>query len=351
MTQSRKAGSVCVNTRWSSAYKKKATSNQQQLHRDREPRREDQTHSKKRKETNKNFLALKMTRGILLLCVMGAFALSIGTALQLTSTEPCKNGRDLGIYCGRGSSGQCPGLSYCDIHPTDKYATCCCEDPAATCSDCTYPVNCKVNPCDVSSCPGVPHAECRPDYCGGCTARYYVGKEEVTERCATIEPCSRKGGTPLNVGCGLAAKQPCPGLSYCDIHPLDIFAVCCCNDPGAFCPNCTRPVNCFVNPCQFASCPVFPEAECRSDYCGGCNARFFVKGKEVTDDCRGCRDPAATCPGCTYPVNCLIDPCRVNSCPNIPKAQCRADYCGGCNARFFLGKFDVTKFCRQHATY
>ncbi|XP_055338865.1 uncharacterized protein LOC129588587 isoform X1 [Paramacrobiotus metropolitanus] len=34
-------------------------------------------------------------------------------------------------------------------------------------------------------------------------------------------------------------------------------------------------VACFVDPCQFAKCGNIPEARCFSDYCRGCNARFF----------------------------------------------------------------------------
>ena len=42
-------------------------------------------------------------------------------------------------------------------------------------------------------------------------------------------------------------------------------------------------VQCLVDPCQFASCENHPDAVCIADYCGGCNARFFLNGNEVTD--------------------------------------------------------------------
>lgn len=40
-------------------------------------------------------------------------------------------------------------------------------------------------------------------------------------------------------------------------------------------------VNCFVDPCSVEKCPAFPHATCVSNYCGGCNAEFYVKGKKV----------------------------------------------------------------------
>ena len=40
-----------------------------------------------------------------------------------------------------------------------------------------------------------------------------------------------------------------------------------------------------MDPCQFAKCPAHPNAKCVSDFCGGCNARFFEDGEEVTDTC------------------------------------------------------------------
>lgn len=53
------------------------------------------------------------------------------------------------------------------------------------------------------------------------------------------------------------------------------------------CPDGSKPVNCKADPCQFATCPYFPEATCEADYCGGCNARFFVgkEHREVTALC------------------------------------------------------------------
>jgi len=93
-----------------------------------------------------------------------------------------------------------------------------------------------------------------------------------------------------------------------------------------------------------------------ADYCGGCNARFYNgDGVEVTDACMDCRlvdcaEPLciegyksevtedSCCPTCVCEniVNCFAQPCGVTTCDAYPEAVCEDDYCGGCNARFYL---------------
>ncbi|CAF1106773.1 unnamed protein product [Adineta ricciae] len=93
---------------------------------------------------------------------------------------------------------------------------------------------------------------------------------------------------------------------------------------------CLNPVNCFVNPCQFSRCAAHPNAVCTANYCGGCNAIWSVGGRRV--DCTEADEVEAR--KCVM-VNCFMDPCGLAKCPNHPEARCRADYCGGCNARFY----------------
>ena len=229
---------------------------------------------------------------VLLLCLLST-ALFLDAEARRIRCPRSRGERNIKVKCGRGTRGRCPGSAYCFPSPARQIATCCCNDSAATCPDCTQPVNCSKDPCDVNRCPAFPATTCRADYCGGCNSRFFLGKgrrkREVTHRCNEIKPCSRSGGEEIGIGCGRGTSGQCPGDSYCDIHPTDAFATCCCNNTAALCPNCTLPANCLVAPCQFASCPAFPAATCRSDYCGGCNARFFVgKGRrkrEVTDRC------------------------------------------------------------------
>ncbi|KAK3580545.1 hypothetical protein CHS0354_009501 [Potamilus streckersoni] len=49
------------------------------------------------------------------------------------------------------------------------------------------------------------------------------------------------------------------------------------------CPDGSHEVHCKTNPCEVTDCPAYPEANCVPNYCQGCNAVFFVDGKEV--DC------------------------------------------------------------------
>ena len=56
--------------------------------------------------------------------------------------------------------------------------------------------------------------------------------------------------------------------------------------PPPTCPPDKPHVYCFVDSCQVTTCPAHPEARCVSDFCGGCNARFFDdEGNEVTKSC------------------------------------------------------------------
>ncbi|XP_077979849.1 uncharacterized protein LOC144435157 [Glandiceps talaboti] len=50
------------------------------------------------------------------------------------------------------------------------------------------------------------------------------------------------------------------------------------------CPDGSTPVQCIIDPCAIASCEAYPEAECRSNYCGGCNAEFYIAGRKVECD-------------------------------------------------------------------
>jgi hypothetical protein len=53
--------------------------------------------------------------------------------------------------------------------------------------------------------------------------------------------------------------------------------------PGSPCPDGKPMVACLLNPCQVSKCPNFPQAVCKANYCGGCFAKWFVDGKPV--DC------------------------------------------------------------------
>lgn len=60
-------------------------------------------------------------------------------------------------------------------------------------------------------------------------------------------------------------------LSADDRAYLDTRYVCC--GDSCACADGSEPVNCFVDPCDVASCDV-EGAVCHSNYCGGCNAEW-----------------------------------------------------------------------------
>ena len=142
--------------------------------------------------------------------------------------------------------------------------------------------------------------------------------------------------------------------------------------------SCKDPVACVQDPCQVTTCPKFPKAKCVSDFCGGCNARFFVGLKEVTRKCQSSKvcanigtvtevecDTIDQCPGTAIcdtasgscccgktPLACLNPPCDFATCPNYPGATCVNEFCNGCccKARFFIGnmyhRHEVTDDCQ-----
>ena len=43
-------------------------------------------------------------------------------------------------------------------------------------------VSCLINPCAAASCPAFPSAKCVPDFCNGCSAKFFVRGVTVTEK-------------------------------------------------------------------------------------------------------------------------------------------------------------------------
>eukprot|EP00731_Ephydatia_muelleri_P014212 Em0007g1522a len=73
------------------------------------------------------------------------------------------------------------------------------------------------------------------------------------------------------------------GREWCNEIVLHSTAA---SDVGHGCPPGVPLFECFVDPCLSATCPAHPHAVCVADFCGGCNAKFFDhNGKEVTSSC------------------------------------------------------------------
>lgn len=51
------------------------------------------------------------------------------------------------------------------------------------------------------------------------------------------------------------------------------------------CPPGVPMFQCDGDPCSNAVCPSHPMAECRADFCGSCRAKWFVGEEQVT--CNG----------------------------------------------------------------
>ena len=53
------------------------------------------------------------------------------------------------------------------------------------------------------------------------------------------------------------------------------------------CADDTSLISCYPDPCSVTRCPAHPDAECVADYCGGCNARFYNTAGEQITNCEG----------------------------------------------------------------
>ncbi|KAL5510211.1 hypothetical protein EMCRGX_G005719 [Ephydatia muelleri] len=228
------------------------------------------------------------------------------------------------------------------------------------------PVQCLVDPCTVNSCPAHPEATCVADYCGGCNARFFDRSgNEVTDSCA----CPVKG--QIFTTCGSACPPNCttPNPRFCI---LICIARCQCPSGQVI----DETINTCVpvekcpkrDPCAAVDCPVgteckvfeptgepFCQPSCRINN-GGCPRRTkceLVPVFCIRAPCPPvvkCRQIGHGCPPGVPLVECLVDPCRSATCPAHPHAVCVADYCGGCNAKFFDrdGK-EVTSSCNLKA--
>lgn len=95
------------------------------------------------------------------------------------------------------------------------------------------------------------------------------------------------------------------------------------------CPEGVPIVACKKDPCDGLTCNGYRDAKCVSNFCGGCNADFFIGERKVE-----CKQPE--CPVGVPIVACRTDPCKQASCSAYPNAKCVANFCGSCNAEFYL---------------
>ncbi|CAF0848071.1 unnamed protein product [Rotaria sordida] len=96
------------------------------------------------------------------------------------------------------------------------------------------------------------------------------------------------------------------------------------------CPPDKPMVHCIVDPCSTSTCPGDKNATCISNYCGECNALWY-KADGTPANCT----KSSSCPPGQSKVQCFVDPCQEATCPAYPDAKCISNYCGGCKAEWF----------------
>ncbi|CAF1224435.1 unnamed protein product [Rotaria sordida] len=249
---------------------------------------------------------------------------------QFNAVSKCpgdKKARCIPNYCGG-----CIAVWYAHNGKQAK----CQKNP--TCPPGQTPVKCLKDPCQGAKCPAYPNAKCVSNYCGGCHAIWY--KTDGTPVNCNKSPSCPPGQTEVK-----CVKDPCQGAkcpaypnakcvsNYCGgCHALwyrsDGTPVNC--NKSAPCPPGQTEVQCFVDPCQVAKCPAYPNAKCVSNYCGGCNALWYNSDGTLVN----C-NKSSSCPPGQSEVQCLVDPCQGATCPACPNAKCVSNYCGGCHALWY----------------
>ncbi|XP_072039473.1 uncharacterized protein [Amphiura filiformis] len=223
-----------------------------------------------------------------------------------------------------------PGFFRCQQPFPDYFA---CLPPDYVCD---YESDCA----DAEDENGCPRRDCVDDEftCGNglCTPASYVcddyndcGDNSDEEGCPTV--C-----TDADEGQSIPSTDPCQICSCYDGEQVCAIIDCPFPPPGAencqpiytddeccpsydhcqgVCPPEILPVNCVANPCDVNSCPSYPNAECVANYCGGCFAFFFDGNGLPISGCSNCRDSAGR------PINQDLaipstDPCQTCSCNN-----------------------------------
>ena len=164
----------------------------------------------------------------------------------------------------------------------------CCKGECV-CTDGSQPVNCFVDPCQVSRC-DVPGAECVSNYCGGCNAEWYdeMGTRvcDGEDACLTDDDCAADTWCrPNEAGVGECVPFSGPGGS-CNGYVLPWTRERC--EPGLICvpqePTGDIPGTCAA--CSYDGMPYqagdsFPSTD-------GCNSCTCFEGGMIACTLRAC---------------------------------------------------------------
>lgn len=218
------------------------------------------------------------------------------------------------------------------LPPVLSQTTAFCPDGKHRFTNCTNP--CLVSDESSTLCKSSPEAECRPEYCGGCVARFFdkSGKEihceqeegVICELKTNSIGCLEYPGTTINItfaNYGRTSRTTCE-------HPYGLERLH--NDTDCRAPKslevvkelCQQRVSCTLT----ADATLFGEDPCYGIY----------KYLEIDFECiesRPCPEGSHYFTNCSNP--CLVPDSESTQCKSSPEALCQPDYCGGCIARFF----------------
>jgi len=137
-----------------------------------------------------------------------------------------------------------------------------------------------------------------------CTEMFCMPPPE-TISCSTHDDCEngwcRSGSCqnfqPEGGSCGgeVETEERCNPECSCETDSDDQNALGTCRKP-------CHMVNCFVDPCNYASCPGRSDAVCRANYCGGCNSEWWVGDVKLSED--DCKLSASSSASVSHPGTC-----------------------------------------------
>jgi hypothetical protein len=135
-----------------------------------------------------------------------------------------------------------------------------CDEDECVCADGSQPVNCFVDPCEVSSC-DVEGATCTANYCGGCHAEWY---DEDGARVCEQQPEGQVACTRDEPGRDYLLMDPatCATARFACADGLRPFF----NECGCGCETACEPAGCSGQVCAPAGSEIVTTCEWRAEY-------------------------------------------------------------------------------------